>query len=277
VRDSLWSATGAPGRVAATTVRHRAAGLPGWPRRPRTVSGGHSLALGAWNAGRSVAVAGAGPSRTGRRERRGPSQFDPSAGRRDSRLPVPQRAGESGSRTAPHAEPRSPVRGLRLGKPIEDLGDRRLLRDRGDETNCSGAPRAVESTYVEHTAKKRSPVHVLAHGRGAPTIGSLHFGLCGWIRARELERPAATASTTATGCPHRCSRGTSSPSSCVAADLIALGHPEHLGSNRSRTPHRWHPPSAPVCRKLTPVATWASARARSPVPLHLPHHPPSAS
>ncbi len=73
------------------------------------------------------------------------------------------------------------TKGWARGKPkaIEDLGDRRLLSDRGDEPKCSTAPRAFESTYVEHTAKKSSPVHVRTRGRDAPTIGSLGFGLRG--------------------------------------------------------------------------------------------------
>jgi len=69
-------------------------------------------------------------------------------------------------------------KGWARGKPkaIEDLGDRRLLGDRGDEPKCSAAPRAFESTCVEHPAKKSRPVHVRTSGRDAPTIGSLGFG-----------------------------------------------------------------------------------------------------
>ena len=80
-------------------------------------------------------------------------------------------------------------KGWARGKPkaIENLGDRRLLSDRGDEPKCSAAPRAF-GTYVEHTAKKSRPVHVRTRGRDAPTIGSLCFGLRGGRRARKRGR-----------------------------------------------------------------------------------------
>jgi hypothetical protein len=62
------------------------------------------------------------------------------------------------------------TKGWARGKPkaIEDLGDRRLLRDRGDEPKCSAAPRAF-GPYVEHSAKKSSPVHIRTRGRDAPS------------------------------------------------------------------------------------------------------------
>ena len=76
------------------------------------------------------------------------------------------------------------------GKPkaVEDLRDRRLLGDGGDDAKLSAAFRTRKGVDGEHTAKKSSPVQVRARGRDAPTIGSLRFGLRSGRRARKRGR-----------------------------------------------------------------------------------------